>query len=159
MKKPNKKHLALSIVAFVLVLMSLVSFTYSWIDDIKLVEFQNADVANGAPLKAGVDINSTINITSANNSINLGNILDQDSDLTFDNYQYSDGHTGKRTKYEGGGTGKEPNWNDIDSEKGYFYESGGMHLSPCYSDGETFYFPRQGEGESGYREGNKDDDE
>ena len=160
MKKPNKKHLALSIVAFVLVLMSLVSFTYSWIDDIKLVEFQNADVANGAPLKAGVDINSTINITSANNSINLGNILDQDSDLTFDNYQYSDGHTGKRTKYEGGGTGKEPNRNDIDSEKGYFYESGGMHLSPCYSDGETFYFPvTNDENEiTGYREGNKDDE-
>ena len=56
MKKPNKKTLALTIVAFVLVLMSLISFTFSWIDDIKLVEFQNADVADGAPLKAGTDI-------------------------------------------------------------------------------------------------------
>ena len=70
MKKSNKKTLVLSIVAFVLILMSLVSFTYSWIDDIKLVEFQNDNlVQNGAPLKTGTDINATVNITKNDNTI------------------------------------------------------------------------------------------
>ena len=38
----------------------------------------------------------------------------------------------------------------------YFYESGDMHLSPCYGDGDNFYFPLEGGG-SGYRVGTKDD--
>lgn len=157
MKKSNKKTLVLSIVAFVLILMSLVSFTYSWIDDIKLVEFQNDNLAqNGAPLKTGTDINATINITKEDNTINLGNMLDQDTDLTIDNYQYSDGHTGKRAIYPKNDQEASEQQSEIDEKKGYFYGSGDMHLSPCYSDGETFYFPRQGQ--TGYREGNKDDE-
>lgn len=152
MRKLNIKHIALSIVAFVLILILAVGVTFSWIDDVKLVEFENDDlVADGAPLKTGVDINSDIEITSESNSIDFGNMLDKD-DLT---YTYTDNETTKRhTKYDGGSN--EPDWDYINENKGYFYESGDMHLSGCYSDGETFYFPRQGE--SGYREGNKDDE-
>ena len=156
MKKPNKKTLALTIVAFVLVLMSLVSFTFSWIDDIKLVEFQNDDLAkNGAPLKTGTDINASVNITKTDNTIDLGNML-TNSDLT---YEYTEnGETKKHIKYDTSSPDatKNPDTDDINEKKGYFYESGDMHLSGCYSDGEKFYFPRQGQ--SGYREGNKDDE-
>lgn len=167
MKKPNKKIL-LSIVAVFLVLMTAIGFTYAWIDDIKLVEFQNDNlVKNGAPLKTGVDINSDVSITKSQSTIQLGNILDQSTDLTY-MYQPTDPVTKEKlserphAKYEGAGSGKVPQWDDdgdqlgINSKKGYFYESGGMHLSPCYSDGESFYFLRQGD--SGYREGNKDDE-
>lgn len=175
MKKSNKKTLVLSIVAFVLILMSLVSFTYSWIDDIKLVEFQNDNLAqNGAPLKTGTDINATVNITKEENTIDLGNMLKTgDISFQYDNgtaeeYEEENANTPtsptQHIKYdtENGDTVKDPKWDDagnqkgINSKKGYFYESGDMHLSPCYSNGETFYFPRQGQ--SGYREGNKDDE-
>lgn len=156
MKKHNKKTLALSIVAFILVLMSLISFTFSWIDDIKLVEFQNDDLAkNGAPLKTGTDINAAVNITKTDNTIDLGNML-TNSDLT---YEYQEGsETKKHIKYDTSSPDatKNPDTDDINEKKGYFYESGDMHLSGCYSDGEKFYFPRQGQ--SGYREGNKDDE-
>lgn len=167
MKKPNKK-IILSVVALILVLMTTIGFTYAWIDDIKLVEFQNDNlVKNGAPLKTGVDINSDVSITKSQSTIQLGNILDQSTDLTY-MYQPTDPVTKEQlserphAKYEGAGSGKVPQWDDdgdqlgINSKKGYFYESGGMHLSPCYSDGETFYFERKGD--SGYREGNKDDE-
>lgn len=152
MKKSNKKTLVLSVVAFVLILMSLVSFTYSWIDDIKLVEFQNADVADGAPLKTGIDINATANITKGTNDINLGNML-ENSDITYTE------NGEKHIKYDTAtpNNTKNPNMNNINKKKGYFYESGGMHLSACYGDGESFYFKRQG-GQSGYREANKDDE-
>ena len=62
----KKKVIALSVVA--LVLASLVVFgltTYAWIDDVKLVEFNNDDAAqNNAPLKTGTDINATVNINN-----------------------------------------------------------------------------------------------
>ncbi len=163
MKKSNKKTLVLSIVAFVLILMSLVSFTYSWIDDIKLVEFQNDNlVQNGAPLKTGTDINATVNITKEDNTINLGNML-TNNDLT---YEYTEnGETKRHIRYDSSSdNSKKPNMDDINEKKGYFYESGDMHLSPCYSDGETFYFETQGiqneseENQVKYREGNKDDE-
>lgn len=156
MKKPNKKTLILTIVAFVLVLMSLVSFTFSWIDDIKLVEFQNDDLAkNGAPLKTGTDINASVNINKTDNTIDLGNML-TNGDIT---YEYSEGGETKRhIKYDhtGSDDNRTPDTDTINEKKGYFYESGDMHFSGCYSDGEKFYFPRQGQ--SGYREGNKDDE-
>ena len=178
MRNKKKKVIALSVVA--LVLASLVVFgltTYAWIDDVKLVEFKNNDAAqNNAPLKTGTDINATININKTDNTIDLGNML-TNSDLMFqyekDGNQYVLGdydeeveEATRHIKYdtENGGTKKDPKWVDVDNEKGinskkgYFYESGDMHLSPCYSDGETFFFPCQGEGASGYREGNKDDE-
>ncbi len=164
MKKLNKKTLALSIVAFILILMSLVSFTYSWIDDIKLVEFQNDNlVQNGAPLKTGTDINATVNITKNDNTIDLGNML-QTGDISFQykngsaqKYNENDEEATQHIKYDTNTANqiKNPNTEDINKKKGYFYESGGMHLSGCYSDGETFYFPK---GSNTYREGNKDDE-
>ena len=45
----------------------------------------------------------------------------------------------------------------------YFYESGNMHLSSCYSDGNSFYFPTPTKNQTGkstgttYRLGTKDD--
>ncbi len=155
MKKSNKKTLVLSVVAFVLILMSLVSFTYSWIDDIKLVEFQNDNLAqNGAPLKTGTDINSTVNITSKDSGIDLGNML-TNNDLT---YEYTENGEKKRhIRYDTSDNSKKPNRETIDKEKGYFYESGDMHLSGCYSDGETFYFPTNANNTS-FREGNIDDE-
>lgn len=155
MIKANKKHLALSIVALTLALMTTIGITYSWIDDVKLVEFNNDNLAkNGAPLKSGADINSTVVISNTNSSIDLGNILTND-DLT---YTYTEGGAEKRhVKYPNTGddADKTPDTDAINSGKGYFYESGDMHLSPCYSDGETFFFPVEG---GGYREGNKDDE-
>ena len=158
MKKTKKKYMALAAVALILSLLTAVSVTYSWIDDVKQVEFDNDNVAkNGAPLKSGVDINSDIVITKGENSINLGNIL-QNSDLMIDNYNYGTPENPDlraHTKYE---DAQSPSWSDVNKKKGYFYESGDMHLSGCYSDGETFYFPRQGTNVSGYREGNRDDE-
>ena len=154
MRKHNMKHFLLAIVAVILILMMSVGVTFSWIDDIKLVEFQNDDlVSEGAPLKTGVDINSTVEISSDTSIINFGNMLDY-NDLT---YTYVEGGAQKRhTKYEGGSNA--PDWSDINKKKGYFYESGDMHLSGCYGDGESFFFPMRGGNQSGYREGNKDDE-
>ena len=158
MKKTKKKYMPLAAVALILSLLTAVSVTYSWIDDVKQVEFDNDNVTdNGAPLKSGVDINSDIVITKGENSINLGNIL-QNSDLMIDNYNYGtqeNPDVRAHTKYE---NVQSPSWPDVNKKKGYFYESGDMHLSGCYSDGETFYFPRQGANVNGYREGNKDDE-
>ena len=39
----------------------------------------------------------------------------------------------------------------------YFYQSGDMHLSPCYGDGDNFYFPIEGSSPTSYRTGTKDD--
>lgn len=154
MKKMNTKNVLLSVAAFILVAVTVVGVTYSWIDDVKLVQFQNADVSDGAPLKTGVDINANVTITSADTSVNLGNLLGL-NDYT---YSYSDGDNQKtHIRYDGSNDdSKKPNWNTINQNKGYFYESGDMHLSPCYSDGETFYFPTSQE--NVYREGNKDDE-
>ncbi len=153
MKKSNKKIL-LSIVALILALMTMLGFTYAWIDDIKRVEFQNDNLTeNGAPLKTGVDINSSINITNTNNTINLGNMFAENNyeDLVFE--QSTTQHA--RYDTDPDNAAKEPNTETINNKKGYFYESGDMHLSPCYSDGEMFYFQKNS---GGYREGNKDDE-
>lgn len=153
MKKMNIKHIALSIVAVILILILSVGVTYGWIDDVKLVEFENDDlVDNGAPLKSGVDINSTVKMSSDTSIIDLGYMLN-DEDLTYTYVE--DGVQKRHTKYDGGSNA--PDWNKINKNKGYFYESGDMHLSGCYSDGESFYFPMHGS-QSGFREGNKDDE-
>ncbi len=147
MKKLNsKKHFALSLVALVLVLLLTVGVTYSWIDDLKQVEIKSEVGGEDAPLKTGLDINSNIKITKENNTIDLGKVF------TDEDTHYS-GHL----KYENNGndSNKTPDWDTINEKKGYFYESGGMHLSGCYSDGEYFYFPKN---TGGYREGNKDDE-
>lgn len=153
MKNVKNKKLALAVVALILAALTAVSMTYAWIDDVKLVEFDNYSLSdNRAPLKTGVDINSTVNITKDDNTINLGNLL-KNSDLTVSTGE------GQRTEVKHDLTNTEKA--NINEKKGYFYESGGMHLSPCYSDGETFYFERQSNQQSNqisYREGNKDDE-
>lgn len=162
MKKVNIKHIALSLLAVVLVMIITVGVTYSWIDDVKLVQFENDNLSDGAPLKSGVDINAGVNITSANNTINLGNIL-TNSDTTFQYQENATSPTRNHIRYdtESANAATNPQWDKVDNadgineKKGYFYESGGMHLSPCYSDGDTFYFPV---GNNVYREGNKDDE-
>lgn len=168
MKKSNIKRLALSVMAASLLVVSAVGVTYSWIDDVKLVEFQNDSVTdNNAPLKTGVDINANINITSKENTINLGNILSS-SDTTYQYQENATSPTKNHIRYDTdpANTAKNPKWNSnnnsgINEKKGYFYESGGMHLSGCYSDGETFYFPQRADNTNtilGYRVGNKDDE-
>lgn len=157
MKKfKNKKHIALSLVALVLVMLMTVGVTYSWIDDIKQVEISTDQNGEEAPLKSGVDINSNIEINSTVNTINLGKVLTK-NELEYD-YIDDQGKEKSHTKYEHNTYNeyRDPDWDDIDTKKGYFYESGDMHLSGCYSDGEKFFFPR--EGASGYRESNKDDE-
>ena len=72
----KKTHVILSVVALLLVALTVVGVTYSWIDDVKQVEFNNNNLAkNNAPLKTGVDINSSIVINHTENTIDLGNIL------------------------------------------------------------------------------------
>lgn len=59
------------------------------------------------------------------------------------------------TREKNAGNNEDAEINTI-SLSDYFSKSGDMHLSPCYSDGEKFYFPK--EGASGqYRAGTKDD--
>ena len=160
MKKLHIKHIAFVMVAAILFSVVAVGVTYSWIDDVKMVEFQNADVTDGAPLKSGMDINAQVEITKTVNTIGLGNSLTND-DLT---YTYTENDvTKKHAKYDntGNNAAKTPNWTEYNNKKGYFYESGGMHLSGCYGNGETFYFPQRTDTSStisGYREGNKDDE-
>lgn len=138
--KVNFKNLILSVVALILVMMLTVGVTYSWIEDVKRVEFRTDDAGEDTPLKTGTDINATAEIVQdANNStINLGNIL-TDSDLKDSNGNF-------KTNID---------MNTVNAKKGYFYESGDMHLSPCYSDGVDFYFPKEG---GGFRKGNKNDE-
>lgn len=100
-----------------------------------------------------MDINSTVSITKKNSVIDLGNML-QESDLT-ETYTATDGAGNtverKRMKYNL----TQAEIDEINRKKGYFYESGDMHLSLCYSDGEYFFFPTNG---GTFREGNKDDE-
>ena len=115
----KKKVIALSVVA--LVLASLVVFgltTYAWIDDVKLVEFNNDDLANNsAPLKTGTDINSTVNITKDNNTVDLGNML-ENSDITYTDNDHA------HIKYDTSSPNntKNPDMDEINEKKGYFYE-------------------------------------
>lgn len=139
--KVNFKNLILSVVALILVMMLTVGVTYSWIEDVKQVQFSTKQEGDEAPLKTGTDINAEAEIVKDNSTINLGNILG-DSDL-------KDTNTGNFK------SNLNPDTGDIAKKKGYFYESGDMHLSPCYSDGIDFYFPKEG---GGYRKGNKNDE-
>lgn len=162
----KRKIVALSVVALLLAFTITVGVSFSWIDDVKQVEFQNSNLTdNNAPLKTGVDINAGIKITKNENTINLGNIL-ENSDLVYNYSEQGESETKAHVKYDGTVAASKPVWtsptnstnptDSIERKKGYFYESGDMHLSGCFSDGEAFYFPRRGA--SGYREGNKDDE-
>ena len=98
-KSIGKKNMILAIVALVLILVTVVGSSFSWIEEVSQVEF---DSNNGqqTPLRVGSKVLKSDAVITANpsnsNTINL---------------------------------------ND------YFYKSGEMHLSPCYGDGDNFYFP------------------
>ena len=131
----GKKNILLSIVALVLVMMLVVGVSYSWIEDLKMVQFSSTNTGTNTPLKTGFKINSTIKITDTNNTVNLGSMLT--NTLETDKLSSTD--------------------------KGFFYESGDMHLSGCYSDGKNFFFPKHDvNGNAGaapnYRLGGKDDE-
>ena len=144
----NRKRICLSLVALILIMLMTVSVTYSWIDDIKQIEIKTEDGGNDTPLKTGVDINAKVNITKGNNTVNLGDMI-ENRDIKLD-----DGNGD--LKYDDTDNAKNYDEDTINEKKGYFYESGDMHLSGCYSDGEHFYFKKGTT--SSYREGNKDDE-
>lgn len=113
-KKLGRKNLTLCLVALLLVMMTLVSASYSWIEEVSNVELSSD--GDNSPFyvdSTKLDANATMkdNRTAATQV-------------------------------------------DVDLSK-YFYESGGMHLSGCYSDGDTFKFPTNNSGE--FRTGTKDD--
>lgn len=156
-KNKNKKQICLSLVALILVMLMTVGITYSWIDDVKQIQINTVDDAEGTPLKTGVDINAKVNITKKDNTINLGNLISENPSLI--KYETgetdSQGNAKTKLKYDGSNASRKYDKDAIAEKKGYFYESGDMHLSGCYSDGEYFYFPKSN---GGYREGNKDDE-
>lgn len=106
-----KRRISLAAVSVLLVLLTGVSATVSWIEDVSQVEFSSND-GQATPLHIG-------------SSILYSDAVMKDMNTT------------------------SVNLND------YFNKSGDMHLSPCYSNGEEFYFPV--ERGSGYRVGTKDD--
>lgn len=107
------KRLLLITVSLLLAVMTFVSATMSWIEDVSQVEFSSTD-GQETPL-----------------------------------------HIGSKILYSDAVMKKDPAKPSVNLSE-YFQESGDMHLSPCYSDGENFYFPQ--EGNSGaFRVGTKDD--
>lgn len=120
-KRIGEKNVILSIVALILIMLTLVSVSYSWIEEVSNVELVSNDDAQQTPLHVG-EKNILYNMTMKN----MGNTTGETIDLAD-----------------------------------YFYESGNMHLSACYSDGENFKFPKSGTMNAapngGYRDGTKDD--
>lgn len=98
----GRKSIILAAVSLILVCMTAVGATASWIEEVSQVEFSNTD-GQSTPLYIGDEL------------------LKSDASVK----QMSS----ESTAYI--------------NLKDYFYESGGMHLSPCYGDGENFYFPVQ----------------
>ena len=140
MKRLNRKNLILSVVALVLVLMLSVGATYSWIEDLKLVELNtNDDAGTAIPLTVGNKIDGVYNVTSANAYMNLGPVW----------------KTNSKGNKQIDTDAKTVNGYSVNGNKGYFYESGGVHLTPCYGDGQDFYFSNT-QGSNKYSIGNHD---
>ena len=76
----NRKRIGLSLVALILIMLMTIGITYSWIDDVKQIEIKTEVGGNDTPLKTGVDINAKVNVTKKNNTINLGDLI-EDSDI------------------------------------------------------------------------------
>lgn len=115
----GKKSMILAAVSLVLVVMTVVGVTVSWIEDVSQVEFSSTDHDQETPLRVGQKV------------------LKADAEIK-----------------------SNPNLESI-SLGDFFNESGDMHLSPCYGDGEKFYFPVEGQTEGGsenFRTGTKDDE-
>lgn len=107
------RKLSLVAVSFLLVILTGVTATVSWIEDVSQVEFSSDD-GQETPLHIGSKI------------------------------LYSDAVMKNMTS-------TSVNLND------YFAKSGDVHLSPCYSNGEDFYFPVERSNPQNYRVGTKDD--
>lgn len=107
------KRLLLITVSLLLAVMTFVSATMSWIEDVSQVEFSSTD-GQETPL-----------------------------------------HIGSKILYSDAVMKKDPAKPSVNLSE-YFQESGDMHLSPCYSDGENFYFPQEGNSNA-FRVGTKDD--
>ena len=95
----GKKNTLLVVVALVLVILTAVGATYSWIEQIANVEMKIGG-GEGTPMHIGskqLNAEAKGEISSSETTIDLSR---------------------------------------------YFYESGNMHLSSCYGDGNEFYFPK-----------------
>lgn len=120
-KKPGfrtvfgKKTLLLAAVSLLLVTLTAIGATTSWIEDVSQVEFSTNNDSQETPLHVG------------------DKILKSDAAMK--------------------------NSTAIVALSDYFYASGDMHLSPCYGDGEHFYFPVEDKttGNVTFRDGTKDD--
>ena len=122
----NKKNLILSVVALILVMLLLVGVTYSWIEDITIVQIGYDDESEDMiPLTLSENIDGKYTVNSTNEYINLGPLWDTSS---------------SRKALVSNGTSVKYDNKNVNGRKGYFYESGGVHLTPCYGDGQNFYF-------------------
>ncbi len=111
----RRKNILLASVSLLLVAVTGVTATASWIEDVSQVEFSTNDDSQQTPAHIGNKIlNSDAVMSNTPDTVNLTD---------------------------------------------FFNKSGDMHLSPCYGDGENFYFPVEiGTNEvTGYRIGTKDD--
>lgn len=129
-KKLGRRNLALSIVALVLTSIMLVGATYSWIENITAVQITNMPQDGTGSNTSKLKFASDINKT-----IELGNCGPDSKD-------------GKLSKFNAVNLGT------------YFNESGGMHLTTCSGDGESFYFKtlKGSAGARKYRIGTEDDE-
>lgn len=129
-KKLGRKNLALSIVALVLISVMLVGATYSWIENITAVQITNIPQDGTGSNTATLEFANDINET-----IELGNCGADSDDAT-------------KSKYSAVNLGT------------YFNESGGMHLTTCSGNGESFYFKtlKGSENAKTYRIGTEDDE-
>lgn len=116
-KSFGKKNIVLAAVSLLLVALTAVGATASWIEDVSQVEFSSTD-GQETPLRVGSKALKANVVTKSG--------IEAPARVNLEDY---------------------------------FYESGDMHLSPCYSDGETFKFPYDSYtlGSSDYRTGTKDD--
>ncbi len=112
----GKKNILLSLVALILVTMLAVSVSYSWIDDLTDVKIDTSNIGTNTPLTVGHDIHADFTLSDAANAEN--------TEINIGRILANDGKTV--------------------TDGGYFYESGGMHLSPCYGNGVTFKIPKNG---------------
>lgn len=140
MRKMCKKNLILSVIALLLAMMISIGATYSWIEDISKVEL-NTSSNNGEniPLTVGENIAGVYEVTNDNAYINLGtawttNATTNQREIESNAVRAVDGKT-------------------INGRKGYYYEAGDMHLTPCLGDGQEFYFHKDS---SHYIAGNHD---
>ncbi len=116
----GKKNIIFAAVASILVAVTVVGNSLSWIEEVSEVTFSSEN-GQQTPLHVGSKVLKSDAV-----------ITNNPNDMKVQTISLAD----------------------------YFYASGDMHLSPCYSDGNDFYFPVQGTTDNNmtyYRKGTKDD--